>query len=133
MADMIPKPLKSPPRVKKVTVKMSSELKRNLPVRILEEGYNMREKSKWVVEAVQSLLANKDWEGALLAEIISTTDAQDVFSIPSDIATEMNREARRVALDKPSLNANQSTIIRAAINRRLLGIFKLTGQGSANN
>ncbi len=83
----------------------------------------MREKSKWVVEAVRSLLANKEWEGALLSEVVNKPDTHDVFSIPSDLVNEMAREAGRVSMEKPSLNANQSTIIRAAINRRLLGFF----------
>ena len=126
MVESRPKPLLQVSRVKKVTVKLPQDLKDSLPVKILNDGYNMRQKSKWVVEAVRSLLlSNKEWEGALLSETIVRADAQDVFSIPSGVVTLMNREAHRVAMENPSLNANQSTIIRAAINRRLLGFFQL--------
>ena len=125
MVESRPKPLIQVSKVKKVTVKLPQELKDSLPVKILNDGYNMRQKSKWVVEAVRSLLSNKEWEGALLSETIVRADAQDVFSIPSGVVTLMNREAHRVAMENPSLNANQSTIIRAAINRRLLGFFQL--------
>ena len=126
MVESRPKPLLQISKVKKVTVKLPQDLKDSLPVKILNDGYNMRQKSKWVVEAVRSLLlSNKEWEGALLSETIVRADAQDVFSIPSGVVTLMNREAHRVAMENPSLNANQSTIIRAAINRRLLGFFQL--------
>ena len=123
MVDTSPIPLKETPKIKKVTVKMPSYLKQELPARIIQDGYYMREKSKWVVEAIRSLMANSDWEGALLSEIINKPDTHDVFSIPSDLVNEMGREARRIAMEKPSLNANQSTIIRAAMNRRMLGFF----------
>ena len=123
MVDNAPRPIRETPKIKKVTVKMPSYLKQELPTRIIQDGYNMREKSKWVVEAVRSLLANKEWEGALLSEIMNKPDTHDVFSLPSDLVNEMSREAGRISMEKPSLNANQSTIIRAAINRRLLGFF----------
>ena len=120
-----PRPLKAAPKVRKVTVKMPSQHKERLPAQILADGYNMRQKSKWVAEAVESLLANPSWEGALVSEKVVRTDAVDVFSIPADLMTRVNREARRVNAQHPSLNANQSTIIRAAIARRLLGFFRL--------
>jgi predicted transcriptional regulator len=125
MAEIKPMPLKAAKKFRKITVKLDGEVKKNLPSHILADGYNMRQKSKWVAEAVASLLASTDWEGALLSEIVVSPDAQDVFTIPGDLVSKMNKEARRVALNNPSLNANQSTIIRAAINRRLLGFFKL--------
>jgi hypothetical protein len=125
MADVRPRVLRAPPKVRKVTVKLPKSLKVALPTQVLADGYNMRQKSKWVVEAVQSLLSRAGWEGALVAEMVVKPDAQDVFSVPSDVVAKINREAHRVALANPSLNANQSTIIRAAINRRLLGFFQL--------
>jgi len=125
MADTRPRVLRPPPRVRKVTVKLPKSLKMELPTRILADGYNMRQKSKWVAEAVQSLLSKTGWEGALVSEMVVKPNAQDVFSIPSDLVAEINHEVHRVALANPSLNANQSTIIRAAINRRLLGFFEL--------
>lgn len=118
------KPLKTIPTIKKVTVKMPSETKQWLPSQILSDGYNMRQKSKWVVEAIQSLIAKEGWEGALLSEVVVKPDAQDVFSVPSELVAEMTREAGRITMQNPSLNANQSTIVRAAINRRRLGFFE---------
>ena len=117
-------PLKTAPKSKQVTVKMTSDLKDALPMSILNDGYNMREKSKWVVEAIKSLLSNDTWEGALLSEVSTKPDSKDVFRIPSDVLTIINKEAARVSMDDPSLKANQSSIIRAAINRRLMGFFK---------
>jgi hypothetical protein len=121
-----PQALSTSPLIRKVTVKLPSVLKSSLPSRILADGYNMRQKSKWVVEAINSLILNDGWEGALISELVVKPDTQDVFSIPSELVLKINHEAHRIALKNPSLNANQSTIIRAAINRRILGFFELT-------
>jgi hypothetical protein len=108
--------------VRKITVKLPSSLKSTLPVHILNDGYNMRQKSKWVVEAINSLLSKDGWEGALLSELMVTPNTQDVFSVPEFVVIKINQEVHRVALLNPSLNASQSSIIRAAINRRMLGL-----------
>jgi hypothetical protein len=108
--------------VRKVTVKLPSSLKLSLPVQILNDGYNMRQKSKWVVEAINELLSKNGWEGALLSELMVTPNTQDVFSVPEIVVNKINQEVHRVALLNPSLNASQSSIIRAAINRRMLGL-----------
>ena len=82
MSEKKTKPLTIASKIKKVTVKMPAELKKSLPEKILGDGYNMRQKSKWVVEAVESLIGKSDWEGALLSETITKPDSQDVFSVP---------------------------------------------------
>lgn len=107
-------------KTKKVTVRMPGVLKNELPKQVLESGYNMREKSKWVAEAVVRLIERNDWEGALLSEVITKTDSQDVFSIPASVIIALDNEVRRLAPNL-SIQANRSSIIRAAINRRLLG------------
>jgi hypothetical protein len=108
--------------VRKITVKLPSSLKLSLPVQILKDGYNMRQKSKWVVEAINELLSRNGWEGALLSELMVTPNTQDVFSVPEIVVNKINQEVHRVALLNPSLNASKSSIIRAAINRRMLGL-----------
>ena len=127
-----PQELSTSPLIRKVTVKLPSALKFSLPSRILADGYNMRQKSKWVVEAIYSLLAKDGWEGALLSELVVKPDTQDVFSVPNELVLKINHEAHKVALNNPSLNANQSTIIRAAINRRLLGFYQLSNLSVEN-
>ena len=128
MAENRLKILKPKSGVRKVTVKLPSSLKSCLPSRILSDGYNMRQKSKWIVEAICSLLANENWEGALVSELVVKPDSQDVFSIPSGVVEKINHEVHRIGTINPSLNANQSTIIRAAINRRLLGFYQNQNQ-----
>lgn len=124
MSEKKTKPLTIASKIKKVTVKMPAELKKSLPQKILGDGYNMRQKSKWVVEAVESLIGKTDWEGALLSETITKPDSQDVFSVPVELVNQINMEAARITMNQPHLKANQSSIIRAAINRRLLGFFE---------
>ncbi|MBS3952558.1 hypothetical protein GO003_023490 [Methylicorpusculum oleiharenae] len=123
MGDRLAQHILESSSVRKITVKLPSSLKSSLPVRILNDGYNMRQKSKWVVEAINELLSREGWEGALLSELMIKPNAQDVFSVPESVVNKINQEAHRVALLNPSLNATQSSIIRAAINRRMLGLI----------
>lgn len=124
MADRPPKRAIKTNSIHKITVALPSSLKMSLPSQILKDGYNMRQKSKWVVEAIISLISKEGWENVLLSELMVSPDAQDVYSIPEDVVAIMNKEVHRVALANPSLNVNRSSIIRAAINRRLLGFYK---------
>jgi hypothetical protein len=123
MANRIPKQVIESSPIHKVTVALPSSLKLSLPSQILKDGYNMRQKSKWVVEAIISLVSKQGWENALLSELMVSPDAQDVYSIPEDVVSTISKEVHRVALINPSLNANRSSIIRAAINRRRLGFY----------
>jgi len=118
-----PKPLVKEIKNKKITVKLFKEVKKALPLHILNDGYNMREKSQWVADAIGSLISNLDWESVLLSEIDVKPDAQDAFSLPNELMLRVGIEIRRINQEHPSLDATQSSIIRAAINRRLLGFY----------
>lgn len=123
MADNKPLPIQSGPKSRQITVPMPGHLKAQLPKSILSDGYNMRQKSKWVTEAIESLLSNPEWEGVLLSEVSIKPDTKDVFRIPAELVVRINQEAARISLENPSLRANLSSIVRAAINRRLMGFF----------
>ncbi|WP_157197813.1 hypothetical protein, partial [Methylomonas koyamae] len=101
MAENRPQGVLAVSQIKKVTVKLPTGLKTSLPKKILADGYNMRQKSKWVVEAIKSLIARQGWEGALLSELMIKPDAQDVFSIPEELVSRINSEIHRVALVNP--------------------------------
>ena len=109
--------------VRRISVRLSQRLKDRLPTCVTRDGYGMRGKSQWVAEAVVSLLRREGWEGALLAERVAPTDSQETFQLPADLVQRIQEEVRRVDQAHPSLHASQSTIVRAAINRRMLGIY----------
>lgn len=112
--------VQKPASKRRVSVRLFTGLKRSVSKQMIQDGYNLRQKSEWVAEAISALLSSSGWEGALLAETIAVTDDQDVYSMPSDIVDLINREIHRIALDNPSLNPSQASIVRAAIKRRLL-------------
>lgn len=110
--------------VRRVSIRLSQRLKNRLPTCVTEDGYGLRGKSQWVAEAVTSLLLREGWEGALLAERVAPTDSQETFQFPADLVQRIQEEVRRVDRLYPGLYASQSTIVRAAINRRMLGIYR---------
>ena len=108
------KPLKATPKIRKVTVKMPTQHRTDCPPQILADGYNMRQKSKWVSEAVESLLPTALGRRPGIREggqagrrrcLLDSGRADD----------ESESGGAPINAAHPSLNANQSTIIRAAI------------------
>ncbi len=119
-----PIPLGAESKNRKVTVRIFKEVKSALPIAIVKDGYNMRGKSLWISDAVRSMLNSAGWESVLVSELEAKPDGQDVFTIPRTLMTQIANEIRRINIEHPSLNPTQSAIIRAAINRRLLGFYK---------
>jgi len=117
-------------KIKKITVKMTKKTKAEIPKAVIDDGYNLREKSKWVVAAVEDFVKKpvKDIEGALVSELLTNTlDTHDVFSLPTDLVTEINQVSAKVVLEHPGVKPSQSSIIRAAISRKLLNLDELFG------
>lgn len=125
-----PKPLGIEAKSRKITVKMFLDVKQSLPLQIAKDGYNMREKSVWIADSVRSLMNSDGWENVLVSEIDVKPDGQDVFTMPTDLMSQMTSEIHRINVENPSLNPTQSAIVRAAINRRLLGFYKKVDQES---
>ena len=119
-----PIPLGVEHKKKKVTVKIFKDVKSALPKAIIMDGYNMRGKSRGIADAVRSMLNSKGWESVLVSELELKPDGQDVFTMPKTLMTQITSEICRINIEHPSLNPTQSAIIRAAINRRLIGFYK---------
>lgn len=122
-----PKPIKvkSPSSVKKVTIRMPQFMRDDVHRKMIEEGYNLRQKSKWVAEAVEYLIGPSEWEGVLLSQADVEADTQDVITLPVDLHERLSLEMRRLLSSKPFLNPSLSSIIRAAIQRRCMGIHRM--------
>lgn len=113
---------KASSRVKKITIRMPKYMKEDIPKTMIKEGYNFRQKSKWICVAIEAMISRKDWEGALMSQASIFKGEVDVYTIPLTLHEKLTHEVRRLSSEKPFLNPSMASIIRAAIQRRCMGI-----------
>lgn len=103
------------------SIKLQKNLHRRLQQRIIEDGYGMRGKSKWIIESIESLLTLADFP--TLVEIAEDMDQlSDMVSIrvPEPLMLRIEHAIVEVRKQFPTIEGVKSNLIRASIIQRLL-------------
>lgn len=103
------------------SIKLQKKLHRRLQQRIIEDGYGMRGKSKWIVESVEALLTLSDYP--TLVDIADDMDQlSDIVSIrlPEDLMLRIEKAVIHIRKQYPMIEGVKSNLIRASIMQRLL-------------
>ncbi|RDI43731.1 hypothetical protein AQULUS_20330 [Aquicella lusitana] len=103
------------------SIKLQKNLHRRLQQRIIEDGYGMRGKSKWIIESIESLLTLADYP--TLVDIADDMDQlSDIVSIriPDHLMRRIDQAVIRVRKQYPTIEGVKSNLIRASIIQRLL-------------
>lgn len=103
------------------SIKLQKKLHRRLQQRIIEDGYGMRGKSKWIIESIESLLTLADYP--TLVDIADDMDQlSDMVSIriPETLMLRIEQAIVQVRKQYPTIEGVKSNIIRASIMQRLL-------------
>lgn len=103
------------------SIKLQKKLHRRLQQRIIEDGYGMRGKSKWIVESIESLLNLSDYP--TLVDIADDMDQlSDIISIrlTEQLMQRIEKAVIHVRMQYPSIEGVKSNLIRASIMQRLL-------------
>ena len=103
------------------SIKLQKKLHHRLQQRIIEDGYGMRGKSKWIIESVESLLRLADYP--TLVEIAEDMNQlTDIVSIrlPESLMMKIEKAVIQVRKQYPTLEGVKSNLIRASIVQRLL-------------
>ena len=108
---------------KKLTtsIKLQKNLHHRLQRRIIEDGYGMRGKSKWILESIESLLNIADYP--TLVDIAEDMDQlSDMVSIrlTEDLMKKIDQAILRIRQQYPTIEGVKSNLIRASIMQRLL-------------
>ena len=104
-----------------ISVKLQKNLHRRLQKRIIDDGYGMRGKSRWIIESIESFLKLSDYP--TLVDIAEDMDQlSDMLSIriPEDLILRIEKAIVYVRKQFPSLEGVKSNLIRASIIQRLL-------------
>jgi hypothetical protein len=105
----------------KITFVVPQQLQQDLRRQIVADGYSMKDKSKWVSEAVQKLLTMKNYP-----ELVNLGDEMQKFEKVESIVIELKLKKLLddailvIRQQYPLLEGIKSRIIRTSILQRLL-------------
>lgn len=103
------------------SIKLQPKLHRKLQQQIIEDGYGMRGKSKWIIESIEALLGLNDYP--TLVDIAEDMDhLTDVVTIrvPEDLMMKIEKAVIHIRKQYPTIEGVKSNLIRASIVQRML-------------
>jgi hypothetical protein len=103
------------------SIKLQKNLHHRLQKRIIDDGYGMRGKSKWIIESIEDLLKLADYP--TLVDIAEDMDhLSDIVSIrvPEDLMLRIEQAIVHVRKQYPTIEGVKSNLIRASIVQRLI-------------
>lgn len=106
---------------KRLSVILPAYAAKEIHTRMLEEGYSLREKSKWIAEAIDDFLQLKEYQALVeMAELVDDLVKQETIYITPGIEEKMEKAIIKVRKQYPTLEGVKSLIVRASIIRRLV-------------
>lgn len=110
---------------RRISVILSENAIREVRERMLSDGYSLREKSKWVSEAIDSFLDLKEYHSLVkLAELVDDFSRKEVIYISNELDSKIDQAIVDVRKEYPNLEGVKSLIIRASIVRRLVLLLR---------
>lgn len=105
----------------KVTFVLPEALQRDLKERIVMDGYDLKGKSKWVVEAIEKLFLFDNFAYLVkLNDEMKGLEKSESIVIDRSFKAIMNEAMVRIRKEYPALEGVQSRIVRTAIVQRLI-------------
>ena len=103
------------------TFKMPHSLEIELLKKIVGDGYGMRGKSRWIVEALDAFFSLPDYtEMVNIADAMGRLDKAISVRLPEAIAKKIDQALIEVRKQHPDMEGVKSNIIRASIMQRML-------------
>lgn len=104
---------------------MSNNAVKEIHSKMLDEGYSLREKSKWISEAIEDFLTLKEYQSLVeMAELVNDLTKTETIYITPDIEDKLDEAIIKVRTQYPTLEGVKSLIVRASIIRRLVLLGK---------
>ena len=100
---------------------LPKEVKQEMLNCIVNDGYGMRGKSKWVSEAIATLITLPNYEEyVMIANEVSCLTEPDVIQLSSELREKLDKAVIDVKTNYPLMDGVQSCIIRTSILQRIL-------------
>lgn len=103
------------------SIKLQKRLHYKMQQRVISDGYGMRGKSRWIIEAIESFLSLPDYPA--LADIAGDMDQlSEMISIrlSEELMLKLDQAIIQVRRNYPAMEGVKSNLIRASIMQRLI-------------
>jgi len=105
----------------KITFVVPEKLQQDLRKQIIADNYSMRDKSRWITEAINDLLALENYEDLVnFGDEFQGFQKLETIVVPLDIKRQMDTAIITIRRTYPALEGIQSRIIRTSILQRLI-------------
>lgn len=105
----------------KITFVLPEQLQHELRQKVVGDGYGMRGKSKWVGEAIESLIEHTDFISlGYLSNEMKGFEKMETISIGKNIKNKIDNAILETRKKYPMLEGVQSRLIRTSIMQRIL-------------
>ena len=105
----------------KVSFALPEGLQKDLKEKMVFEGYSLKEKSRWVAEAVERLLKLDDFMDLVkVNDVMQGFDKLESVLIDRKLKAKLDESIILVRKKYPEVDGVQSRIMRTAILQRLL-------------
>ncbi len=103
------------------SVKLPEALYNQVTTKVIADGYGMRGRSKWIVDAILALLALPEFEQYVeIASDLGHCTHSVSIRMPEDLAIKLEKEVIRIRKIYPEIEAIKSNIVRASIFQSLI-------------
>lgn len=105
------------------SIKLQKKLHHRLQQQIIEDGYGMRGKSKWIIESIESLLKIDDYPTLVdIAEDMNQLNDMVSIRMPELLMQKIDQAVVHIRKQYPTIEGVKSNLIRASIIQRLLRV-----------
>lgn len=105
----------------KISFVLPEGLQKDLRERIVLDGYSLKGKSQWVVEAIEQLLNLQDFmDSVKVNDVMQGFEKLESILIERKLKKQLEDSVIRVRKKYPEIEGVQSRIMRTAILQRLL-------------
>ena len=110
---------------KRISVILSNNVVKEIHAKMLEDGYSLREKSKWISEAIDDFLKLKEYQSLVeMADLVNDFTKNETIYITPEIEEKLDEAILKVRTQYPIIEGVKSLIVRASIIRRLIVLGK---------
>ena len=103
------------------SLKLQKLLHFKMQQRIISDGYGMRGKSKWIIEAIEDFLQLPDYPSLVdIADEMEQLTEMVSIRLSDDLMAKLDQAVIKVRLQYPAMEGVQSNLIRASIMQRLI-------------
>ena len=105
----------------RINVILTENMSKEIRQRMLKDNYSLREKSRWISEAIEDFLKLNDYRNFVeMANLVADLTNTETIHITSDLVEKLENAVLQVRKEYPVLEGVKSLIVRASVIRRLV-------------